>query len=402
MSVFAELVGQERVVAQLTAAAAAAVAGGAGMTHAWLFTGPPGSGRSVAARAFAAALECPEQGCGHCPACTTVQAGTHADVDFVVPEGLHILMDEAREIVRRASSAPMVGRWRIVVVEDADRLEERTSNTLLKILEEPPPRGVLLLCAPAADDLPATIRSRCRLVALGTPRVAAVAEVLERRDGVTREVAAFAARAAQGHVGRARRLACDPDAQRRRREVLALPSEVGSVPGCFLAAENLVAATAEEAAAATAPRDAAETRALRESLGDTGTDTAEDTAGGPGGRAGRGGGRAKPMLRGTAGAIKDLERRQRSRGTRTQRDALDRALADLAALYRDVLIVQLGARVPLINADLQPAIATMATTSTPEATLRRVEATFACRTAIEANVPPLLAVEALTLRLRAG
>jgi DNA polymerase-3 subunit delta' len=382
VSVFAELVGQDPVVAQLQAAVAAAGRGGTAMTHAWLFTGPPGSGRSVAARAFAAALECPRGGCGECSACHTVRAGTHADVALVVPEGLHILVEEARQIVRRASSAPTVGPWRVLVVEDADRLEERTSNTLLKVLEEPPPRAVLMLCAPAADDLPPTIRSRCRLVALRTPPAAAVAEVLERRDGVSHEVAAFAARAAQGHVGRARRLARDPEAQRRRREVLGLPGLVSSVPACFVAAENLVAATAEEASAVTGPRDAAETSALRESLGDTGT--------------------GKALPRGTAGAIKDLERRQKSRGTRSQRDALDRALADLAAFYRDVLMVQVGAGVPLVNADLAADVARLAATSTPEATLRRIESTFTCRTAIEANVPPLLAVEAMTLRLRAG
>ncbi len=383
MSVFAELVGQEPVVAQLRAAALTAGDGSAAaMTHAWLFTGPPGSGRSVAARAFAAALECPDAGCGTCRACHTAFAGTHADVDIVVPEGLHILIDQAREIVRRASSAPTVGRWRVVVVEDADRLEERTSNTLLKVLEEPPPRAVLLLCAPAADDLPPTIRSRCRLVALRTPPTASIAEMLQRRDRVTPEVAAFAAAAAQGHIGRARRLALDPEARRRRREVLSLPAAVTTVPACFLAAENLVGATAEEAAAVTAPLDAAETAALRGSLGDSGT--------------------GKAMPRGTAGAMKDLERRQKSRGTRSQRDALDRALADLAAFYRDVLVVQLGASVPAVNADLRPAVARVAGTSSPETTLRRIDAVFASRAAIDANVPPLLAVESLTLALYAG
>lgn len=380
MTVFADLVGQEPVAELLREAAAGAAAGT--MTHAWLFTGPPGSGRSVAARAFAAALECPSGGCGECATCRTVRAGTHADVVFVVPDGLHILVEEAREIVRRASSAPTVGPWRILVVEDADRLEERTSNTLLKILEEPPPRAVIVLCAPAADDLPPTIRSRCRLVALRTPPVASVAEVLVRRDGVRPEMAAFAARVAQAHVGRARRLALDPEAQRRRREVLALPGSLGSVPACFVAAENLVAAAAEEASAVTGPRDAAETSALRLSLGDSGT--------------------GKAMPRGTASVIKDLERRQKSRGTRSQRDALHRALGDLAGFYRDVLVVQLGSGVPLVNADLSDAVSRLAATSTPEATLRRIEATFGCRDAIEANVPPLLAVEAMTLRLLTG
>lgn len=391
MSVFDHLVGQEAVVEQLTAAAEAAaqrVAGGsgAGMTHAWLFTGPPGSGRSVAARAFAAALQCPDRGCGHCTSCHQALTGTHPDVAVIVPEGLRLLIADAREVIGRSSRAPTRGRWQVTLIEDADRMEERTSNTLLKAIEEPPPHSVLLLCAPSVDDLLPTIRSRCRLVSLRTPVAAAVAQVLVERDGVDPAMASFAARAAQGHIGRARRLATDEEARRERRDVLALPRSLGNVGQALGAAKDLVDAAKEEADNLADTRDAAEREALSTALG--------------GGATGKGFTGSAP--KGGAGALKELEKRQKSRGTRTQRDALDRALIDLAAFYRDVLALQLGAGAVPIHADLGDQAATIARGSMPESTLHRIDAVLACRTAIEGNVAPLLAVEAMALALRSG
>ncbi len=387
MSVFAAVVGQERAVAELAAAAldaAAALRGepAPGMTHAWLFTGPPGSGRSVAARAFAAALECPHGGCGTCHDCRTALAGTHGDVEIVRPEGLSIGVRDARELVARAGGTAVRGRWRVVLVEDADRLTEGAANVLLKTIEEPPPRTVWLLCVPSPDDLPPTVRSRCRLVRLGIPRADAIASVLVSRDGADPAVAGFAARAAQGHVGRARWLATDDDARRRRRDVLLTATEVTSVPASIVAAENLDLAARDEASAATVDVDAAETTAMREALGDTGS------------------GRRLP--RGSAGPLKELEARQKSRGTRSRRDALDRALIDLAALYRDVLMRQLVAVVPPVHGDLADTVHRLSRGGGPAATLRRIEAVFACREAIEANVAPQLALEAMTLGLAEG
>ena len=180
--VFDRLVGQDDVEQALRAAALAArdpSSTGSAMTHAWLFTGPPGSGRSVAAVCLAAALECTDPGlpgCGHCAACHTVLSGTHGDVRRVVPEGLSIGVGEMRAIVRTASRSPTTGRWQVVLVEDADRLTEQAANALLKAVEEPPPRTVFLLCAPSIDpeDISMTLRSRCRHVALRTPTTAAV------------------------------------------------------------------------------------------------------------------------------------------------------------------------------------------------------------------------------------
>ncbi len=354
---------------------------GAAMTHAWLFTGPPGSGRSTAARAFAAALQCPDGGCGTCDACRTALAGTHADVDVVATEGLHILMKQARAMVGRASRFPSGGRWQVMIVEDADRIEERTTGTLLKAIEEPTPRTVWLLCAPSVDDVPPTIRSRCRHVALRTPPTAAVADVLIQRDGIDPPMAAFAARAGQGHIGRAKRLALDEEARLRRHAVLRLPQALGSLSSALAAAADLVDAASAEAADATGELDKDETERLRRALGV-----------GPGSR--------PPP--GSAGALKDLATDQRRRATRTKRDAIDRALVDLASFYRDVLAVQAGAEVELVNDEMRDAVTSVARASTPTTTLRRIDAVLAARTAIDANVAPLLAVEAMTVSLRDG
>ncbi|MGA9679275.1 MAG: DNA polymerase III subunit delta', partial [Mycobacterium sp.] len=210
--VFTRLVGQQAVETALLTAARAArgdpahnATGDGTMTHAWLITGPPGSGRSVAALCFAAALQCTsdgEPGCGSCRACTTTMAGTHADVRRVIPEGLSIGVDEMRAIVQIASRRPTTGRRQIVLIEDADRLTEGAANALLKVVEEPPPSTVFLLCAPSVDpeDIAVTLRSRCRHVALVTPSTEAIAQVLIDSDGLAPDTANWAASVSGGHV----------------------------------------------------------------------------------------------------------------------------------------------------------------------------------------------------------
>ena len=390
--IFGDLAGQDAVVAQLTRAAAAASAVLAGeraepgaMTHAWLFTGPPGSGRSVAARDFAAALLCPNGGDGTCASCHQVHTGTHADLLLIRPEGLSYGVKQTRDLVLRAAGAPSGGRWQVVLFEDADRCTEQAANALLKAIEEPAPRTVWLLCAPSAEDLVPTIRSRCRLVTLVVPSSAAVAQVLTERDGIEPGKALAAARAAQGHVGRARRLARDSEAARRRAEVLGVPVKATSLGPALTMAASLVKTAEEEAKAVTEALDEPEREALRKAYGEGST----------------GKGVAKAM-RGMAGAMNDLESRQKSRATRVKRDTLDQALLDLVAFYRDVLMLQMGADVELANGDREDDLRRVARGSAAEATLRRMQAIMRCRERLTLNVAPLLAVEEMTLSLARG
>jgi DNA polymerase-3 subunit delta' len=379
-AVFARLAGQDAVVAELASAAS----GTGAITHAWLFTGPPGSGRSVAASAFAAAILCERHGCGECPSCRQVAAGSHADLLLVRPDGLSYGVKQTRDLVLRAATAPVYGRWRVVLFEDADRATEQAANALLKAIEEPAPRTIWLLCAPSAADLPTTIRSRCRLVTLRIPPTAAVADVLVA-EGVGQEQALAAARAAQGHIGRARRLATDPEAAQRRAAVLRVPMQATALGPALAAAAALVKAADAEATAATGELDEPEREALRKAFG--------------AGSTGKG---VAAAIRGGAGALKDLEDRQKSRATRLKRDALDRALLDLAGFYRDVLAIQFGADVELANAGQQEDLGRTASAATPEATVRKIQAIMACRERLAASVAPLLAVEEMTIALAAG
>jgi DNA polymerase III subunit delta' len=387
VSVWDAVVGQtvvpelRRTVADANAVLAGDGSAGAAMTHAWLFTGPPGSGRSVVARAFAAALQCPEGGCGVCAECRDVRNRTHPDVADVVTDGLSIKIKQIRDLVPRAALRPSRGHWQIVIVEDADRLGDDAADAILLSVEEPPPRTVWMLCAPTPEDIVATIRSRCRVVTLRTPPYDEVAAYLVRTVGADRELAVFAARAAQGHIGRARALATDEDTRARHRDVLRLPFSLADLSSCLDAAAALVGAAKVDAERQCDVLDAREIDELKQALGV--------------GTTGR-----RP--RAIDAAVKELEREQRLRRTRVQRDSIDRALVDVLALYRDVLVRQLGASIELVNEEIRPSIDRLAATSRPESTLRRMEAIVAAREALEANAAPLLALEAMTLALREG
>ncbi|MEP7763858.1 DNA polymerase III subunit delta' [Sanguibacter sp. 25GB23B1] len=375
MSVWDDVVGQDSAIETLRGA----IEDPGAMTHAWLLTGPPGSGRSNAARAFAAALQCERGGCGECHACTTTLSGTHADLTVVATEKVTIAIDEVRALIGVASRTPSQGRWRVILVEDADRMAERTTNVLLKAIEEPPPRTVWLLCAPSPQDVMVTIRSRCRGVSLRVPPVEAVAALLESRDGIAPQVAIAAARAAQSHIGLARRLARDAGARDRRTSVLAIARSIRGVPDAVIAAGELVEVSQAEAKAATEERDGDEKAALLRALG------AESGQG------------LTPALR---SQVKQLEDDQKRRATRRQRDVLDRAMIDLLSLYRDVLVVQLGATVDLVNVELAETVQSLAEESTAEQTVRRMDAIGVARTRLAGNVSPVLALEAMAIALR--
>jgi DNA polymerase III subunit delta' len=376
VSVWRDVIGQEQAVATLERA----VRDPASMTHAWLFTGPPGSGRSVAARAFAAALLCPQGGCGECRECRTALDATHADVDVIATEGLSIKVEQARDLVALAAHRPSVGRYRVIVVEDADRLTERAADALLKALEEPTPRTVWMLCAPSVEDVIITIRSRSRHVRLRTPSVEAVADLLVRRDGVDHAMALYAARAAQSHVGLARRLARDEHARIRRHDVVAMASKIVSVGDAVGAAQDIMTIAAEESAAASGERDAAEKARLLEVLG---ADTSARTQ--------------PPHIRSQVSA---LEKEQKARATRFTRDVIDRALVDLLSVYRDALVLRTGAGTALVNEDGRQVVTRVAEVFTAEQVLGAMDAVGTARERIGANVAPLLALEAMALDLR--
>jgi DNA polymerase III subunit delta' len=382
VSVWSEVVGQSPAVEALTRAVRAARAGEVGMTHAWLFTGPPGSGRSVAARAFSAALLCedPQAGCGRCRSCRTVLAGSHADVTWLRTEGVVISRQQALDLLPLAQRRPSVGAWRVMLIEDADRLTESSGNALLKAIEEPTARTVWLMCAPAPDDVLVTIRSRCRQVGLRTPAPDAVAALLVARDGVDPAMAGFAARAAQGHIGMARRLATDEQARARRREVLHLPARSRTVGDAVLQAASLLAGAKAEAEAASVRRDEAERLELLRAHGAD-----------PGART------QPPHVRSQLKALADNQKR---RATRAVRDMIDRSLIDLLSLYRDVLVFSADPQADLVNAELRADVERLATALTPEHALGCLAAVREARERIAANVAPLLALEAMALRLR--
>jgi DNA polymerase-3 subunit delta' len=375
-TVWDRLVGQRRVVGTLQSAAA-----GHGMSHAWLFTGPPGSGRSNAAVAFAAALQCRTEppGCGTCHDCHTALAGSHADIRVVRTEKLSIGVDEVRELVRSSALSPAGRGWQILVVEDADRLTEQACTALLKAIEEPSPRTVWMLCAPTVEDVLPTIRSRCRLVNLSTPTADDVAGFLVRTHGVPDTLASYAARASQGHIGRARALARDEATRNRRSEVVRMPVGLSSLGACLAAAANLHQMATEEAAAITGDLDARERSDLDASYGVV--------------ERGR-----RP--REYAPALAALEKGQKTRAKRRVLDVVDRGLIDLVSVYRDAIALGTGATTGLVNEELRRDLDRLVRVTTPETNLRRIDAVFEAREQmLEFNVPVMLALESMMVAL---
>ena len=372
MSVYDELIGQSHLIETLSAAVKAAASGEESqeMTHAWIFTGPPGSGRSSAAIAFAQALVCKENGCGTCNECITAKSGAHPDIEILKSEGLSIKIDEIRELLTRTAWAPSMGGWRVVVMEDADRLTESAANALLKAIEEPGLRTVWLLCAPTLHDILPTIRSRCRHIQLHTPSNSDVAQFLISKHQIAPKMADFAARVSQGHIGRARHLATNEEVRNRRSAILSIPSQLNSVASAYAAAAKLVDLANAESGAISEALDEKEYEELSTALG-------------------KGGGKA----------LKELEKEQKSRATRITRDTLDGALLDLATYYRDVMMIQAGNTDSLINAELEDQIIKTAENTQSQKTLAKMDAIMSARDNLQRNGAPLLVMEALMCEL---
>ncbi len=364
------------------------------MTHSWLFTGPPGSGRSIAAKVFATALVCPHGGCGRCEQCRSAAAGTHPDILWVSTTGAVIPVNEVRKVVLEAAKLPGVADWRVVVIEDADRLNESGANALLKSVEEPPKHTVFLLCTPSTDprDIAITLRSRCRHVYVPTPAPEQVEAVLlsDATLGLTKEQAKWAAGVSGGHIGRARRLAADEKARAKRATALKLPQLVYEPGAVYRFTSELVAKATEEAASTMEGKDAEERAALESSLGM--------------GSKGRGVAKAQ---RGATGQLKALEKEQEARRKRMMRDALDLALIDVAGLYRDAMMVAAGAvdeeGVPIggfQHPDMAATSKELARRNKPEAMVRCIDAVAECRETLKLNVRPEVALDAMAGRLR--
>ena len=382
------LIGQADVVAKLTKAVSDAELitqgeSGPGMTHAWLITGPPGSGRSTAATAFAAALVCPLNGCGQCQVCRMAPVGGHPDVQIITPTGLSYGVDEARELVRLSSLAPIESPWRVIVVEDADRLTDQAFHALLKTLEEPTPHTVWVLCAPSVEDVLPTIISRTRHLSLRTPTTAEVRDLLINTYSVDPAMAAFAARASQGHIGRARGLALEEEARLRRQSDLRTVFNLRDVPSCVVAAGGLVKAATDSANTRSDQLDAKEDEQLKAAFG------IEE------------GSRVTGSSKKTVDAAKkQLLAAQKTRRKRMIRDEVDRSLVDLLGMYRDVLLIQLGSDLELINQEMRPQLEQLAGRSTASDSTRILEAIEYTRASVQANTPPQLAVEALMIAIK--
>ena len=388
MSVFDSILGQEHAVHDLQRAVADAAKVAIGergdaMTHAWLVTGPPGSGRSTIALAFAAGLVCPNGGCGTCVDCRNVAAGVHPDVEHVVPEGVVYTVANADQLIERASLSPSRSPWHVIVVEDVDRFQLNAVPKLLKSIEEPPPNTVWVLCAPTVDDVLPTINSRCRHVLLTSPTLVDVASQLTSRFGVDPAMAAFAARAAQGHLGRARALATDEQARLKRSEILDIPTRLSTVSSCFEIANTIVANANAEADRVIAPMEQQDEQDVRMAFGE--------------GAEGKG---FKSIDRAIKSEMKSLEKRFKDRRRRMVADAYDRILLDLTGYYRDIMVIQSGSQVGLINEELRPALERIAAQDHTSQTLQRIDAIRESRDQLISNVAPLAVFESLLVTLR--
>lgn len=363
------------------------------LAHSWLFTGPPGSGRSNAALAFAASLVCenPEElGCGHCKGCRDALAGTHTDVVLVVPQALVINVDFVREeIVAKAARLPTVADHRIVIIENADRLHPRAADALLKTVEEPPEGTVIVLCAPSTDpeDISQTLRSRCRHLYIPAPSEDEVVRVLVEEVGASEPDARLAAATSLRHIGRARKLVTTESVQVRRARSIQLAEYVFFGAQAFQAAASLVSDAQKEAIDDYAEADAQERAKLEEALG----------------MGARGKGVAKAMS-GSASALKELEHQQHLRGTRRKRDVLDLVLVDLAGVYRDALVTQAGAEVRstvgLTHPDFEGLAGEIANRVSHEGLVACLDAIAQCRQRLHQNVDPAVAFNGMLGHIR--
>ena len=373
--VWDDLLGQPEAIEQLTRVVSKK---SDGVHHAWLFTGPHGSGRSNLAISFAAALQCEKDGCGECQSCRLVVAAAHPDVTLFSTDRVQISIDEVRELVNKASLSSSLGKYRVLIIEDADRMTERTSNVLLKELEEPSENTIWILCAPSVSDLLPTIRSRTRNLNLRLPSTEEVALLLHQRDGINLEQARVAARQSQNHVGMAKRLALSTDARNRRNDTISLALGINNLSSAMMAADRFLQLAKKDAEQVSEQKDEEEKQALLAAYGFSEGD------------------KLPPSVR---ASFKDLEENQKRRQTRLLRDGLDRILTDLESIYRDVLAIQLGTGTDLYNPENLSEITARAESGTAEMTIAVLDGISKARSRLASNVRDLLVLEALCVKL---
>lgn len=372
--VWDELLGQPEAIEQLQLA----LKNKTNINHAWLFTGPAGSGRSNLAQAFAAALQCEASGCGNCQQCRLAMANAHPDVNILATDRVLITIDEVRDLVTKSSLGTSLGKFRVIIIEDADRMAERTSNVLLKALEEPEANTIWILCAPSVADLLPTIRSRVRNINLRLPSVDEVAQLLQQRDQIPLPLALQCARHAQNHVGMARRLALSAEARKRRAETIELALGIDNLSKAMLVAEQLLAVAKKDAEAISLEKDQAELASLRIALG-----VSE-------------GEKLPPVVR---AQFKELEENQKRRATRSLRDGIDRILTDLESVLRDVLSLQLATGSELVNQESEAELVLRAQQTSASQTISALDMIVTARKRLAANVRDLLVLEALCTSL---
>lgn len=388
----AQLLADTPGVARVILGAAAAARGEAGadpraMSHSWLFSGPPGSGRSNAALYFAAALMCtgPEPGCGRCESCVSIlEHQQHTDLVYVNPQEQFITVDTARRVIERAATMPTVAPWRVVIFNNADRLNNQAANALLKTVEEPPARTVMIMCAPSEDpaDFSQTLRSRCRHLYIPAPSVGGIVKLLVA-EGASEHDARLAAVTSLRHVGRARKLVASPQVQKRRAVAINIAEEVFHGSQGFQAVSGLIKLVEAESKSTAAKSDAAELEKLQQSYGV--------------GAKGKGAAKAQREAR---SAVKELEGLQKKRAKRRMIDILDLSLIDLSGIYRDALMLKVGAEVEMTHPDFSGLAGELAARVSEEGLLDCQAAITFCREQLTQNATPQVAFDGLIGRLR--
>lgn len=377
MSVWDSLVGQKPVIDMLSRIAQGDPSQ---ITQSWLICGPPGSGRSNMARAFAAALESPDHGMSAEPTRVTQQvlAGTHPDVTVLTTNKVTIGIDQVREIITTSEQMPATAPWRIIIIEDVDRMLERTTNVLLKEIEEPAEHCIWLLCAPSAQDVLPTIRSRTRIVNLAVPSTQAVAGFLTSTTNVEPKVAQRAARLAEGHIGIAKLYATDERVMSDRDELVVGVLNLARASDAVLLAGNLIDNAKAQAEADANRITAGQEAEFRRINGLTPSD------------------RIPPKLRGAFNQIAKKDDVKRL-VTRRTRDVLDRALNSIASIYRDVAVLQNNAEdsVGLINLENRSSITELSVRLNRSGAVTRLDEVAHARKRLAGNGNPLLVFESL-------